>query len=116
MKGVLVVITMLIIAGLMTAWTYNEAEKKVVVLKATFRMGGVTYEGYEMQGNTLVFKFRRTGDFFTQAIVEKEVKAEVDEFPAKVVMEVDTNGNVKRYNAELVSDDGNEKIYKASEL
>ena len=79
-------------------------------------MGGITYEGYEMQGNTLVFKFKRIGDFFTQAIMEKEVKAEVDEFPAKVIMEVDTNGNVKRYEAELIFDDSNEKIYKASEL
>lgn len=79
-------------------------------------MGGITYEGHEVQGDTLIFKFKRTGDFFTQTIVEKEVKAEVDEFPAKVIMEVDTNGNVKRYEAELIFDDGNEKIYKASEL
>ncbi|NJE07895.1 hypothetical protein E3E31_05065 [Thermococcus sp. M39] len=79
-------------------------------------MGGVTYEGYEVQGDTLVFKFKRTGNFFTQAIVEKEAKAEVDEFLAKVIMEVDTNGNVKRYEAKLIFDDGNEKIYKASEL
>ena len=91
-------------------------EKKVIILKAIFRMGGVTYKGYEMQGNTLVFKFKRAGDFFTQAIVEKDVKAEVDEFPAKVIMEIDTNGNVKRYETELVFDDGNEKIYNASEL
>lgn len=100
----------------MVAWNYNKEERKVIILKATFRMGGVIYEGYEMQGDTLVFKFKRTGDFFTQAIVEKEVKVEVDEFPAKVIMEVDTNGNVKRYKAELISGDDNEKIYKASEL
>jgi len=35
-------------------------------------MGGAVYKGYQLEGEALVFKFERTGDFFTQAIEIKE--------------------------------------------
>ncbi|WP_324736147.1 hypothetical protein VFC49_03200 [Thermococcus sp. SY098] len=116
MKKIVVIIVLLIVGGAIATWSHIKEEKRVVVLQATFKMGGITYEGYEIQGDTLIFKFKRTGDVFTQAIVKKEVKVGIEDFPAKVVVEVNTNGNIKRYEAELIFDGDDERVYKASEL
>ncbi|ACS90753.1 MULTISPECIES: hypothetical protein [Thermococcus] len=87
-----------------------------VALKATFRMGGAVYKEYQLEGDTLVFKFERNGDFFTQAIETKEFSTDEKFAPKKVIMEVNTNGQIKRYEAKLVKEEEDRLIYEVSEL
>jgi|GEM_PF-725202 hypothetical protein len=94
----------------------NANEEKYITLEATFRMGGAVYKGYEFEGNTLVFKFDRSGDFFTQAIETKEFTTREKLSPEKVIMEINTNGQIKRYEAKLIEEKGDVVIYEASEL
>ncbi|HIH73283.1 hypothetical protein GBV73_01670 [Thermococcus sp. 101 C5] len=94
----------------------NANEEKYITLEATFRMGGAVYKGYEFEGNTLVFKFDRSGDFFTQAIETKEFTTDKKLSPEKVIMEINTNGKIKRYEAKLIEEGEDIAIYKASEL
>ena len=112
--AVLVVILLAVAGGIYALGSKESG--KYVTLKATFRMGGAVYEGYQLEGDTLVFKFERNGDFFTQAIETKEVTTEERLAPKKVVMEVNTNGEIKRYEAKLVKEEEGELIYEASEL
>ncbi|AEH24561.1 hypothetical protein [Pyrococcus yayanosii] len=88
----------------------------VIRLRAIFRMGGVVYKGYEVRGDTLVFRFERSGDFFIQVIETKEVKTREKLSPAKVLMEVTTNGKRRIYEARLVEERGGELIYEVSEF
>jgi len=94
----------------------SREDGKCVTLNATFRMGGAVYKGYQLEGEALVFKFERTGDFFTQAIETKEFTTDEKLSPKKVIMEVNTNGQIKRYEAKLVKEKEDRFIYEASEL
>ncbi|AIF69688.1 hypothetical protein PAP_06455 [Palaeococcus pacificus DY20341] len=115
MKKLLAVISVLLIVGAVLAWNYV-GDKEVITLRATFRMGGVSYKGYEMRGDTLIFKFERKGDVFIQVITQKEVTERIKGSPSRVLMEVSTNGRAEVYEARLVEEDGERKIYEASEL
>jgi len=94
----------------------SKGSDKYITLRATFRMGGAVYKGYQIEGDTLVFKFERKGDFFTQAIETKEFTTNEKLAPKKVVMEVNTNGEIKRYEAKLIKEEEDRLIYEASEL
>ncbi|WP_238565049.1 hypothetical protein [Thermococcus litoralis] len=89
---------------------------RYITLRATFKMGGAVYRGYEVEEGVLVFKFERSGDFFTQAIETKEFTTREKLSPGKVIMEINTNGQIKRYEAKLIEEKGNVVIYEASEL
>ncbi|MCD6373823.1 MAG: hypothetical protein J7L37_09860 [Thermococcus sp.] len=112
--AVLVVILPLVAGGIYALGSQESG--KYVTLKATFRMGGAVYNGYQLKGEALVFKFERNGDFFTQAIETKEFTTEERLASEKVIMEVNTNGEIKRYEAKLVKEEEGELIYEASEL
>lgn len=94
----------------------RENKERTIKLKATFRMGGAVYKGYEMRGDTLVFKFEREGDFFTEAIETKEIVTEEQLSPKRVVMEVTTNGETMTYEAKLIDESEEMALYESSEL
>lgn len=112
--AVLVVILLAVAGGIYALGSKESG--KYVTLRATFRMGGAVYKGYQLEEDTLVFKFERSGDFFTQAIETREFTTDEKLAPKKVVMEVNTNGEIKRYEAKLVKEEGDNLIYEASEL
>lgn len=94
----------------------SASDAKYITLRATFRMGGAVYRGYEMRGETLVFMFERTGDFFTQAIETKEFTTDEKLSTKKVIMEVTTNGETRTYEANPVEESEDREVYEASEL
>ena len=112
--AVLAIILLAVAGGIYTLGSRESG--KYVILKATFRMGGAVYKGYQLEGDTLVFKFERKGDFFTQVIETKEFTTNEKLAPKKVVMEINTNGEVKRYDAKRVKEEEDRVIYEASEL
>jgi len=115
MRKALGVIVILIAVGTALVWS-RTGDSEVITLRATFRMGGVSYKGYEMRGDTLIFKFERKGDVFIQVITQKEVTERIKGSPSRVLMEVSTNGRAEVYEGRLVEEDGERKIYEASEL
>lgn len=117
MKKVFVVsvVILLAVAGGIYALGSKESDK-YITLRVTFRMGGAVYKGYQLEGDTLVFKFERNGDFFTQAIETREFTTDEKLSPKKVVMEVNTNGEIRRYEAKLIKEEEDRLIYGASEL
>ncbi|WP_238981942.1 hypothetical protein [Thermococcus sp. 2319x1] len=118
MRDVKKVIGVAILLGLLVGVYVigSQEEGRYITLRATFKMGGAVYKGYELEGEVLVFKFERSGDFFTQAIETKEFTTGEKLSPKKVIMEVNTNGEVKRYEAKLIEEKGDVVIYEASEL
>ncbi|NJE26521.1 hypothetical protein E3E22_07810 [Thermococcus sp. MV5] len=114
---VILILIFIAVAGLVYFHSSSgENKERIIKLKATFRMGGAIYTGYEMRGDTLVFKFERKGDFFTQAIETKEVTTEEKLSPKGVIMEVITNGETKTYEAKFIDESEEIALYEASEL
>lgn len=117
MKRVFAVLALILLAVAGGIYALGSTESdKYITLRATFRMGGAVYKGYQLEGDTLVFKFERNGDFFTQAMEVKEFTTDEKLSPKKVVMEVNTNGEIRRYEAKLVKEEEDRLIYGASEL
>ncbi|USH00134.1 hypothetical protein K1720_01220 [Thermococcus argininiproducens] len=114
---VILILIFIAVAGLVYFQNSSrENKERIIKLKATFRMGGAIYKGYEMREDTLVFKFERKGDFFTQAIETKEVTTGEKLSPKRVIMEVTTNGETKTYEAKFIDESEEIALYEASEL
>lgn len=118
MKKVLGAIALIfVVAGAYGIMHYAN-EEIYYSLRATFRMAGVGYKGYELRDGTLVFKFERKGDVFAQVIVSKEYTTS-EKIPIKdvkkVIMEITTNGTTKVYEAKFVGREGEKMIYEAIE-
>ncbi|WP_253910361.1 hypothetical protein [Thermococcus sp. 101 C5] len=118
MKKVLSVIALIFVVAGAYGITQYANEEKYYSLRATFRMAGIEYKGYELRDGTLVFKFERKGDVFAQVIVSKEYTTN-EKIPVKdvkkVIMELTTNGTKKVYEAKFVGDEGEKMIYEATE-
>lgn len=95
----------------------SKVDEKYVVLNATFKMGGIQYVGYKLEDNRLIFMFERRGDFFTQALESKEVRTneKIKKNIDNVLMEVNTNGNIKMYECKFVEENIEEIKYVAEE-
>lgn len=105
----------LVLAVLLVGMIYTYGGERVIKLRMTFRMGGAVYRGYELEGETMVFKFERVGDAFTQAIETRTFEEKIKGNPRRIVVEVSTNGRVRTYEARLVEEKGNERLYEAFE-
>lgn len=107
---------LLLFSGVYLYMEGSKADEKYVVLNATFKMGGIQYIGYKLEESKLIFMFERRGDFFTQALESREVRTDekiknID----NVLMEVNTNGNIKMYECKFVGENIEELKYVAEE-
>lgn len=111
-----IVLTAGLVLVILLAWmVYTYGGERVIKVKVTFRMGGAVYRGYELRGDTMVFKFERVGDVFTQAIETRTFEERIKGNPRRVLVEIRTGERVRTYEARLVRDEGNERLYEVFE-
>ena len=101
-KYILPVIMLLILVGAIYFSFAPDNSEKYVFLAVTFNMGGLDYQGYIVEGRNIIFEYAREGNSFSQSVTPSFTKTDEQYKNIEhVYVKIDTNGDVKYYEAEI---------------